>query len=93
MPVGRGENNAVPITFKKNVLQKVNVIYSITDGFQDQFGREKGKKFIVKKLKNLLLSIVHLPMQEQKEKLTTIFTEWKGDEEQVDDVCIIGVRI
>jgi serine phosphatase RsbU (regulator of sigma subunit) len=68
-------------------------IYAFTDGYIDQFGGEKGKKFMSKQLKELLLSIVHLPMREQKQVLTTTFNTWKGNLEQIDDVCIMGIRI
>lgn len=93
MPIGKHDNDHIPFVGGEFDLQKGDQVYTITDGFQDQFGGEKGKKFMVKPFKNYLLSIAHLPMQEQKEKLTETFTTWKGEEEQVDDVCIIGVRV
>jgi tetratricopeptide (TPR) repeat protein len=91
MPIGKHENDTAPFIGGEFETQNGDVIYTITDGFHDQFGGEKGKKF--KPFKNYLISIAHLPMQEQKEKLTEKFTTWKGDEEQVDDVCIIGVKV
>jgi len=93
MPVGKHDNDSTPFSQGEFELQKGDVVYTITDGFQDQFGGKKGKKFMVKKLRNLLLSITHLPMQEQEDQLENIFFKWKGDEEQVDDICIIGVRV
>tara|TARA_B100000809_G_scaffold1942_1_gene2255 strand:- start:7586 stop:9826 length:2241 start_codon:yes stop_codon:yes gene_type:complete len=93
MPVGRGEKNAESFALKTVPLVKGDVIYTLTDGFPDQFGGEKGKKFMTKKLKALILSIAQTPMAEQQEKLKNVFTDWKGNEEQVDDVCIIGFRI
>jgi serine phosphatase RsbU (regulator of sigma subunit) len=93
MPIGKHDNDSVPFVGGEFETKKGDVIYTITDGFHDQFGGEKGKKFMVKPFKNYLISIAHLPMQEQKEKLTETFTTWKGDEEQVDDVCIIGVKV
>ena len=63
------------------------------NGFQDQFGGPKGKKFMVKKMREYVLSISNLPMKEQHQKITDAFSNWKGDVEQVDDVCVIGVRI
>jgi hypothetical protein len=59
----------------------------------DQFGGEKGKKFMRKRLKETLLNIYHLPMKEQKQKLDHTFEQWKGDQEQIDDVVMIGFRI
>jgi serine phosphatase RsbU (regulator of sigma subunit) len=93
MPIGKHDNDSVPFVGGEFETQKGDVIYTITDGFQDQFGGEKGKKFKVRPFKEYLISIAHLPMQEQREKLQKTFTHWKGDEEQVDDVCVIGVRI
>ena len=91
-PIGKVEN---PLLFTTHTieLQKGDTIYVFTDGYADQFGGEKGKKFKYKSLKELLLSIQKQTMEEQKETLDTIFEKWKGDLEQVDDVCIIGVRI
>jgi len=93
MPLGKHDNDSINFVGGVFETQKGDVIYTLTDGYQDQFGGPKGKKFKVKPFKNLLHSIAHLPMQEQKEKLTETFTSWKGNEEQVDDVCVIGVRI
>ena len=74
-------------------LQKGDSIYIFTDGYQDQFGGEKGKKFKAAKLKTLLLSIQDKVMEEQKIIINNTFESWKGTLEQVDDVCIIGVRV
>lgn len=74
-------------------LKKNDTIYVFTDGFSDQFGGEKGKKFKTARLKEILLSIQKLDMKTQLEFLHNTFENWKGDLEQVDDVCIIGVRI
>ena len=57
----------------------------------DQFGGEKGKKFKATAFRKLLLSIQHLSMADQKLKIEESFDAWKGGEEQVDDICIIGV--
>ncbi|MCL4816257.1 MAG: hypothetical protein KJZ56_06425, partial [Flavobacteriales bacterium] len=64
-----------------------------TDGFSDQFGGSKGKKYMIKNVKELFLQIANLPMSEQKQKLSEAFDQWKGSNEQVDDVCVIGVRV
>ena len=93
MPIGKHDNDANPFVGGEFETIKGDVVYTITDGFQDQFGGEKGKKFKVSPFKNLLISIAELPMQEQKEILSNKFITWKGKEEQVDDVCIIGVRV
>ena len=74
-------------------LERGNAFYLFTDGYADQFGGEKGKKFKYSKLKELFLSIQTKSLVEQKEILNENFENWKGKLEQVDDVCVIGVRI
>ncbi|MCW8940752.1 MAG: SpoIIE family protein phosphatase, partial [Flavobacteriales bacterium] len=91
-PIGKHFKN-LPFTSHTIELQKGDSIYIFSDGYADQFGGPKGKKFMYKPLKNLLLSIQDKNMNEQKEILEQRFNDWKGDLEQVDDVCMIGVRI
>lgn len=67
-------------------------VYLSSDGYADQFGGEKGKKFMVKRFQKLLTEIYSLPMNQQKTILENKFTEWKGALEQVDDVLVIGFR-
>ncbi len=93
MPVGKHYNDAESFTLHTTLLQKGDIIYALTDGFPDQFGGTKGKKYMIKNLKELLLKIAHLPVHEQELILSDEFTDWKGENEQVDDVCIIGVRV
>jgi serine phosphatase RsbU (regulator of sigma subunit) len=71
----------------------VGLFYLFTDGFQDQFGGEKNKKFMTKRFRELLFSISHLPMAEQKQILSRIINEWIGEGEQTDDITVMGVRI
>lgn len=82
-----------PYTNHNFHLRKGELIYLITDGFADQFGGEQNKKFQKRKLRELLFSIHHLPMEEQRSRLLATFEEWRGTNEQVDDVTIIGVRV
>lgn len=93
MPVGKSPKDGEPFTLQSMELYRHDVVYTFTDGYADQFGGDKGKKFKYKQLEELLLSIHHLPMSEQAEMLRQRFTEWKGNLEQVDDVLIVGVRI
>ena len=93
MPIGKHDNDHVPFQGGEYDLQKGDQVYTLTDGFQDQFGGPKGKKFMVKKMREYVLSISNLPMKEQHDKIMDAFTNWKGEIEQVDDVCVIGVRI
>ncbi len=91
-PIGLYENEK-PFTKHEIQLNEGDIFYLFTDGFQDQFGGEKGKKFKALNLKSLLISIQHKEMKEQKQIILNEFENWKGDLEQVDDVCIIGVRV
>ena len=92
MPVGKYSEKMLPFTLQTIELQKDDLIYTSTDGFADQFGT-KGKKLMKKKFKEELIKIHTLSMSRQKEHLNQFFGSWKGDLEQVDDVCVIGVRI
>ena len=93
MPVGKYEDNAKDFKSQSIVLQKGDLIYTFTDGYADQFGGPKGKKFKYKQLENLLLFNHHLPMNQQRELLSQTINDWKGSNEQVDDILVIGVRI
>jgi serine phosphatase RsbU (regulator of sigma subunit) len=64
-----------------------------TDGYADQFGGPNGKKFNNKQLKEKLLSVKDLSMAQQKLAIDETFEAWKGKFEQVDDVCVIGIKI
>ncbi len=92
MPVGKGER------IDSFTLQAINIksgdtLYLYTDGYADQFGGPKGKKFKYKQLNELLLKNSNLSMSIQMEELMNTFMNWKGDLEQVDDVCVIGIKI
>ncbi len=78
---------------KELELQEGDMLYLFSDGYADQFGGEKGKKFKYKNFMNLLKSLSAAPVVEQKEKLEQEFDLWKGAYDQIDDVCIVGVRI
>ena len=70
-----------------------DTIYLTTDGYPDQFGGDNGKKLKPKQLKRILVDIQSLKMSEQKEVLNQKFMDWMGNLEQLDDVCIVGIRI
>jgi len=91
-PIGKTDN---PKSFTTHLLelQKGDSIYLMTDGYPDQFGGDKGKKFKYKQLEDLLLANSNKPLEEQKNILSQSFDNWKGSLEQVDDVTIIGIRI
>jgi ligand-binding sensor domain-containing protein/serine phosphatase RsbU (regulator of sigma subunit) len=92
MPIGKYNEEMSSFTLQTINLMKGDVIYTSTDGFADQLGMNE-KKLMKKNLKEQLLSIHNKPMAEQKDYLEAFFEKWKGDIEQTDDVCIIGVRI
>lgn len=92
-PVGRHELDDRSFTAQDLAITKGDVIYTMTDGFADQFGGPLGKKYKWKQLQKFLLTITDEPMHLQKEKLHTAFKDWKNDLEQIDDICIIGIRI
>lgn len=93
MPVGKHDKQDVSFTQQIIDIKKGDVIYTLTDGFSDQFGGSLGKKFMSKKLRELLSKNAHLPMEEQRSILENTFISWVGDLEQIDDVTLIGVRV
>lgn len=74
-------------------LDTTTRFYMSTDGYADQFGGPKGKKYKVKKMKDLILDNYLLPMQQQQEILEQSMKDWTGNHEQIDDICVIGVII
>lgn len=82
-----------PFTNHEYELQKDDSIYIFSDGYADQFGGPKGKKFKYKQIEELLVSIQHKSMDEQKQILNDTIVQWKGNLEQVDDICVIGIRV
>jgi len=92
-PIGGDTDTDYNFTSHTIELQEGDTIYLISDGYQDQFGGSKNKKFTIKRLKQLFLNIQDNNMGEQKEILKKAFNDWKGDEEQVDDILVIGIRI
>jgi serine phosphatase RsbU (regulator of sigma subunit) len=82
-----------PFTEQKIQLQSGDTFYIFSDGYESQFGGEKKEKFQTKQLRDLLSEIQNLSMPEQKKVLETKFIEWKGNNEQTDDVLVVGVKI
>jgi len=82
-----------PFTNHQFTLQKGDLFYLFSDGYADQFGGDKGKKFKYKSLMNLMIETKEKPLSEVKEKMNQVFVDWKGELEQIDDVCIMGVRV
>ena len=74
-------------------LKEGDAIYIFSDGYADQFGGVKGKKFKNKQFKEILLFIQDYDMDEQKEILKRTLQEWRGETNQVDDILVVGVKI
>lgn len=81
-----------PFTLHKIEIKKEDAFYIFSDGYADQFGGPKEKKFMSMKLKETLVGMAGKPMLQQGERLNEIFEEWRGNNPQVDDVTLIGVR-
>ena len=93
MPIGIHTKDNIPF---RNIELKVlpgDILYITSDGFSDQFGGPKNKKYYTANFEKLLLSVISFTLDKQKEILTETFLDWKGINEQVDDVHIIGVKL
>ena len=93
MPVGKPMGQIRPFKLHEVNLQKNDLVIMITDGYADQFGGARGKKFMYRALKKLVVQCAALPVQRLSEQLRENFESWKGDYEQVDDVLVFGIRI
>lgn len=85
-----GEKTFETVDFE---LAEGDQFYLFSDGYTDQFGGENVKKFNRQRFRNLLISLNQMPLQKQKKELVLTYQNWKGKQEQVDDVCVIGVKI
>ncbi|RLD57566.1 MAG: hypothetical protein DRJ01_13725, partial [Bacteroidetes bacterium] len=92
MPIGIYIKNN-PFTYNEVQLQENDSLYIFSDGYVDQFGGEKGSKFMTKRFKHLLLSVQGKTMKEQKEILDKNIEDWKNGTEQVDDILVIGFKV
>jgi serine phosphatase RsbU (regulator of sigma subunit) len=81
-----------PFTLHKVELQKGDAFYIFSDGFADQFGGPKQKKYLSTQLREALVDLSGIPMLQQGARLNEIFEKWRGNNPQVDDVTLIGVR-
>jgi len=93
-PVGAFiEDNIKPFTSQSFQLLENDVVYMFTDGYADQFGGPKGKKYKYKQLQHLLLSSYTKPFDEQNQIFKSAINDWKGSLEQVDDILLLGYKI
>lgn len=93
MPIGQYSEELKPFTPHNIVLQKNDLIVLCTDGFADQFGGDNGKKLKSKNLKEFLLKGANNSLTQQKTDLISLFTDWKGNHQQVDDVSLIMIKV
>ena len=92
MPIGVHATEEISFTNHVIKLQNNDIIYLFTDGYSDQFGGPKEKKFKYIHFKKLLHDIKDMPMEKQKQTLFDTFTEWKEYRDQVDDILIMGFK-
>jgi len=92
MPIGAYMKDHMPFTKHEFSFEAGDTFYIFSDGFVDQFGGDDGRKFMTKNFKRLLESIQSKPMAEQMEVLDNTLLEWRGEHEQIDDICVIGFR-
>ena len=92
-PVGKHTGDLIPFTLHRTELKQGDMIYLFSDGYADQFGGAHGKKYQVAQLKELLLSASIKPVAEQKILFEKEFQTWKGQQAQLDDVLLFGMKI
>ncbi|RPI41137.1 MAG: hypothetical protein EHM46_06835, partial [Bacteroidetes bacterium] len=93
MPLGYYMGRDLPFTKHEIQLETGDAFYMFSDGFPDQKGGERSKKFMIKNFKKLLLRIQHQSMYEQKNTLERTLQEWQNGSEQIDDILVMGVRL
>ena len=92
MPVGVHSMEEKPFSSNEVVLVDGDVIYLFTDGYPDQIGGPKNKKFMYNNFRDLLVRISSLPMDEQKAILKKNLIDWKGNNRQIDDILVMGIK-
>ncbi|NOZ45504.1 MAG: SpoIIE family protein phosphatase [Chlorobi bacterium] len=98
--IWKGDKNPIGIYLKEKdftnheiEIEKNDIIFMFSDGYVDQFGGTNGGKFKTKRFKEMLIEIQHKTMNEQKQFLEKTMGDWKGNNEQVDDILVIGIKI
>lgn len=92
MPIGiyRKEH---PFTNHEIDVRNGDIIYMFSDGYQDQFGGPEGRKFLAKNFRKLLLEVHELPLEQQRKEIDITIKNWMKDEEQVDDILVVGLKL
>ncbi len=92
-PIGKYLAEVIPFTQQKFEVQDGDLLYLFSDGYIDQFGGQRNKKFLKRRFKELLIKNSSQPLAKQKEVLDKTIDDWRGKHEQVDDICVIGVKL
>ncbi|MFN5181457.1 MAG: SpoIIE family protein phosphatase [Bacteroidota bacterium] len=92
-PIGNNQHERSHFNNNEVQIQKNDMLYIFTDGYADQFGGPKGKKFMMKNFQQLLSKISSLSVTEQESVLSDTIDNWRGEHEQVDDILVIGIRV
>ena len=92
MPVGINAIEEESFTNHSLQLKRGDIVYIFSDGYADQFGGPRNKKFKYGPLKELLIGISNQSMEKQRDELDRVITTWKGDEDQIDDILIFGIK-
>ncbi len=92
-PVGSYNDNTKVFTKHEIALEKNDCIYIFSDGYADQFGGPKGKKFMSKKFEELIMEIQNISMSKQEERFKSALSNWQGGLESVDDILVIGLKV
>jgi len=93
MPIGIHGKEMSPFTNHEVKIHKGDVVYAFSDGFADQFGGPNGKKYMIKKFKEKLMTIHEKPMNTQKKELEDALVDWMAETRQVDDILVMGIRL
>jgi len=92
-PIGYVSGKEAGFSLQRRQLAAGDIVYQFSDGYADQFGGPAGKKFKYNQLKETLLSVHEMPLEQQEKKLREIFLAWRGNLDQLDDVLISGIRV
>ena len=93
MPIGVSSQMSKSFSMYSKKLVKGESYYLLTDGYSDQFGGERGRKYLKKNLKKFILEIQGIPMKQQKDLLEKNLVDWMGNNDQVDDILIMGIKV
>ena len=92
-PIGVYAGKKVPFTNHKIKVKKGDMVYISSDGYPDQFGGPKGKKFLKKRFSDMILKASTQPISAQEKLIETTLKDWMEGHEQIDDICVMGVRV